>query len=126
MAITEDLAQFPRGQVSVDGGPLYNITDFDSTYANGAKLVATLRRKIAGVMPGKATLEFSFTVYIDELGDERDWDAWLEDTSIHAIRCKVPGGVTREARIVLTSVGLAFQIEDGCKRAIKAIGKWVA
>lgn len=125
MAAKDDFSQFPRGQVSFDSGPLQNCTTFSATTTNGAKLVNTLRSNPAGFTIGKKGVEASFDLMIDETGDERDWDAMVDKGTVHRLRLKKPGGKTKTLLCVLTSVSDEITIEDGVKRALKLIGKWV-
>lgn len=125
MASNEDFSQFPRGQVSFSQGPLYNCMDFSATTSNGAKLVTTLRRNPAGFTMGKKGVSFSFNLMIDEEGDERDWDSMVDLGTVETLRIKKPGGKTRSLICVLTEVGDEISLEDGVKRPIKGVGKWV-
>ena len=48
----ENLVQFPRGQVSIDGTASFQMTDATWKHSNGAKLKATLRADPAGFVRG--------------------------------------------------------------------------
>lgn len=121
----QELLQYPRGQVSMDSGPLYQITDYDHELVNGAKLQSTLRSDPAGFTLGKRAVSGGFNCMIDEGGEERDWDSMVLNGTVTSFRLKFPGGDTKTISAILTSVGAKITLEDGVGRAMKFIGKLI-
>lgn len=118
-----ELLFFPRGQIGIDGGNPQQITDFNSAFANGAKLKHTLRANPAGITLGQKTLSFDFNIIIDEDGEEIDWDRKVDTGESTTLVCKKPGGVTKVLIGVISEASEKFSIDDGVARAIKGIGK---
>lgn len=125
MADNEELVQLPRGQISVEKGPLQLITDFDTKFANGAKLKSFLRKNPGGVVQGAKAVTGSMNLMVGNDGDERDWNTYVDDGKIRTIVVKEPGGVRRTLKACFTEVGGKTSVEDGFVRAISFIGMWV-
>jgi hypothetical protein len=119
------LGDYPRGQVTIGGVAMYQITDFNYTHTNGAKLRSTLRKDPAGSTRGARAVSFSFNVILpDDPADQDDvdWQNAVKYKIPQLILLKLPAGERIMLDCFFSEEGTEITLEDGCKKPIKGSG----
>jgi hypothetical protein len=123
------LADFTRGQVTMDGVALFMCDNFSFTHTNGGKLKSTLRKDPAGGVRGARSVSFSMNIWLpDDPADQDDLD--LENDVRykipHILYLKLPGGRFRMIDGFFTEEGAEINVEDGVKVPVKGLGYFVS
>ena len=122
----ENMTQFPRAQVSVNGQYSFQCTDLTWKHANGAKLKSTLRQDPAGWVRGARAIQGSANFAIDEGGDEFDFAEAVAYMIPQLLTIKAPGGVIKSINVVFTEEGEDITLEDGVKKPISFVGYYTS
>ena len=117
------MADYPRGRLAMGNGDLVDVTDVDFKFANGAKLVHTLRQKAAGVVMGNEEFTCSFNSAISVDGPERDYFDAARRGLQKQLRLKLPGGLTLSAKGKFTEVGGKLPLDSEVTISVSFIGK---
>ena len=121
--MAEEQLRYPQAYLAQGNGDLIQVTDFRITFANGAKLVHTLRRKGAGLTFGNPECTVSFNSAVDEDGPERNYWKAAQRGEIKQLRAKIPGGVTLTINGAYSGVDLDGPLDAETKTAKNFIGK---
>jgi hypothetical protein len=86
---------YPRAYLAMGNGDLVQVTNWNFTYTNNAKMKSTLRRQNAGVTRGNTEGTLKFDLEVPASGPERDFFALVQSGELKQIRAKLPGGAVR-------------------------------
>jgi hypothetical protein len=91
--MTIDYADYPKGQIAVNGGNLQDAFDIQVKFDDGETDVHTLRNggMAAGSTGGKRKCEITFKSAIGQEGFERDYMGNHSKRKVVNVRVKVPG-----------------------------------
>ncbi len=118
----ENLTQFPRGQVAINGQGSFQCTDATWKHSNGTKLKHTLRKNPAGWVAGVRAVTGSMNFIIDDEGDEFDFKSAVTYSIPVKLTVKRPGGIVDMLTVVFTEEGTDITLEDGVKKPISFTG----
>ncbi len=114
-------AFYPKGQIAMQNGDLFDVTNFRVQTGNSGKQQHTLRRTGAGVSAGNEETTISFDALVSEEGAERDYLRDLQKKRIRSIRYKVPGE-TGTCEGLVTDRTLEVPADDAVKYSVEFKG----
>ena|SRR6266700_293372 len=121
--------RYSRGQVTLNGGSLFQCDSFEFTHSNGGKLKSTLRKDPAGGVRGARSVSFSLNLWMPDDPAEADPIDTQESVRLmlpHVFYLKLPGGQFRMIDGFLTEEGASLTVEDGVKVPLKGLGYFVS
>ena len=122
------LGDYPRGQVTINGVAMYQVTDFNYTHTNGAKLRSTLRKDPAGSTRGARAVSFSFNCLLPDDPDDDDGIDFQNSVKYkipQLILLKLPAGQRVMLDCFFSEEGGDITLEDGVKKSVKGSGYFV-
>lgn len=121
----ENMVQYPRGQVAINGQGSFDAMDATWKHTNGAKLKSTLRADPAGWVRGARACTGSMNLAISEDGEDFDYTSAVRFMIPVVLTFKVPGGIIRMLNVVFTEEGTDITLEDGVKKPLSFTGYYV-
>lgn len=112
---------YPKGQIAMESGDLFDVTNFRVQTGNSGKQHHTLRKTGAGVSAGNEETTISFDALVSESGAERDYLRDLQRKRIRRIRYKVPGE-TGTCEGLVTDRTLEVPLDDAIKYSVEFKG----
>jgi hypothetical protein len=112
---------FPRGYIAMGAGDLISVTNIKYTLENDAKVIATLRRRYAGVTLGNEVTTVTFDAVVGEFGEEADYFKAIKKGTIKQIRVKIPGR-TITVNGVYKSIDVDIPADSEIKESLTFIG----
>ena len=119
---TNELKNYPRGQIAIGNGDLQQATLARFNYTNNGKLKHTLRKSPSGFVLGTTECTGSFDLEIDEDGPERQAFDRITDGVVTNFRFKMPL-VTKTIEGIMTSVDVEEPLDDAVRFSVSFIGK---
>jgi hypothetical protein len=105
----------------MDNGDLVQVTNWNFTYTNNAKMKSTLRRRNAGVTMGNTEGTLKFDLEVPESGPERDFFTLVQSGQMKQIRQKLPGGAVRVLEGAFQEIAEDQPADDAFKTSLTFI-----
>lgn len=118
---TKKLQAHPRGQVTMNGGLLYQARMARFSLTNNGKLTHTLAKSPAGYELGPEECEGSLEIILPETGPEADWVSLLKKGQAVAFGFEMPA-LQHEVEGILTRIEGELSVEKAVQLTVSWTG----
>lgn len=112
---------YPRGQIALLNGDLFDVTNVKIATTNNNKQAHTIRRKGAGIIQGTEETTVTYDAIISQDGPERDYFTLVKKGTIVRLRIKIPGR-TDTVEGAYQAEDLELPLDDAIKQSLTFIG----